>query len=128
MHKAARFFREDVSTEGGYQFRYAADLSFGRSEHASGPTQVSVQRDGTPRVGMASRAWMTQDRFYLDAAKAAAMALVEGQLCSGGWDYIVEFEESKRAHVPLPRRWMRRRRRGRQPDQPGRQHPKPPCD
>ncbi|MEZ5366189.1 MAG: pectate lyase [Bryobacterales bacterium] len=99
MHKAARFFREDVSTEGGYQFRYAADLSFGRSEHASGPTQVSVQRDGTPRVGMAYlEAWdATQDRFYLDAAKAAAMALVEGQLCSGGWDYIVEFEESKRA-------------------------------
>ena len=99
MRKAAEFYRQRVSTEGGYHFRYAADLSFGRSEQAEGPTQISVQRDGTPRVGMAFlEAWhATGDRYYLEAARDAALALVQGQLCSGGWDYIVEFDESKRA-------------------------------
>jgi PelA/Pel-15E family pectate lyase len=99
MRRAAQFFRAKVSTEGGYHFRYTSDLSFGRSEQAQGPTQISVQREGTPRVGMAFlEAWeATRDAFYLDGAKDAAMALVRGQLCSGGWDYIVEFDESKRA-------------------------------
>jgi hypothetical protein len=99
MRRAAELFRHKVSTEGGYHFRYAADLSFGRSEHAEGPTQISVQREGTPSVGMAFlEAWYaTDDRFYLDAARDAALALVQGQLCSGGWDYIVEFDKAKRA-------------------------------
>ncbi|MCB1019345.1 MAG: hypothetical protein KDC27_05420 [Acidobacteria bacterium] len=98
MRKAAEFFSQDVATEGGYHFRYAADLSFGRSEHAKGPTQFSLQREGTPRVGMAYlEAWeATEDRFYLDAAKAAAMAIVQGQLCSGAWDYIVELDAAER--------------------------------
>ena len=99
MRRASELFRQKVSTEGGYHFRYAADLSFGRSEHAQGPTQISVQREGTPRVGMAFlEAWQaTGDRFYLEAASDAAKALVRGQLCSGGWDYIVEFDKAKRA-------------------------------
>ncbi len=99
MLRAAELYRQRVSTEGGYHFHYAADLSFGRSEQAEGPTQITVQRDGTPRVGMAFlEAWRaTGDRFYLDGARAAALALVRGQLCAGGWDYIVEFDESKRA-------------------------------
>ena len=99
MRRASELFRQKVSTEGGYHFRYAADLSFGRSEQAEGPTQISVQREGTPIVGMAFlEAWYaTQDRYYLDAARDAALALVQGQLCSGGWDYIVEFDKSKRA-------------------------------
>ena len=98
MRKAATFFRQQVSTEGGYHFRYAEDLSFGRGEQAQGPTQIEVQRDGTPRVAMAFlEAWeATKDRFYLEAATAAAMALAKGQLCSGGWDYIIEFDKAKR--------------------------------
>jgi len=99
LRKAAEFYRDEVSTEGGYHFQYAADLSFGRSEQAEGPTQITVQRSGTPLVGMAflEAYETTGDRFYLEAAEAAAMALVGGQQCSGGWAYIVEFDPEKRA-------------------------------
>jgi PelA/Pel-15E family pectate lyase len=42
-------------------------------------------------------AWdATGDRFYLDAARETAIALVRGQLCSGGWDYIIEWNPDLR--------------------------------
>lgn len=102
LRQAVEFFRTEVSTNGGYHFQYADDLSFGRSEHAQGPTQVSIQRAGTPRVGMAYlEAWeATGDRYYLEAARDSAHALVRGQLCNGGWDYIIEFDPAKRALYP----------------------------
>lgn len=53
MKKAAAFFKDKVSTHGGYHFTYTDDLSYGRSEHAETPHHVEVQREGTPRVGMA---------------------------------------------------------------------------
>lgn len=99
LKKAVGFYRQQVSTEGGYHFSYATDLSYGRSEHAQGPTQASVQRDGTPSVGMAFLdAWeATGDKYYLDAATDAARALIRGQFCSGGWTYIIEFDAAKRS-------------------------------
>jgi hypothetical protein len=102
LRKAAEFYRTKVSTEGGYHFYYAEDLSYGRSEHAEGPTQITVQREGTPLVGMTYlRAYeATGDRFYLEAARAAAHALVRGQQCTGGWDYIIEFDPAKRKSHP----------------------------
>jgi PelA/Pel-15E family pectate lyase len=98
MRSAASFFAEKVATEGGYHFSYAADLSYGRSEQGEGPSQIELQRDGTPRVAMAFlEAYdRTKDRYYLDAARKAAMATVRGQLCTGGFDYIVEFDPEKR--------------------------------
>ena len=94
MKKSAEFYATRVSTGGGYHFTYAEDLSYGRSEHGEGPTQVEFQREGTPIVGMAFLEAFdaTGDKFYLEAARAAAHALVKGQLCSGGWDYFVEFD------------------------------------
>src|SRR5262245_54934830 len=94
LHKAAEFYWKKVSTQGGYHYYYAEDLSYGRSEHGEGPTQIEVQREATPVVGLAYlRAWeATGDRFYLDAARAAAESLILGQHCSGGWDYIIEFD------------------------------------
>jgi len=105
MHKATAFYRAQVATEGGYHFYYAADLSYGRSESAEGPTQITVQRQGTPLVGMAYlRAWeATGDRYYLTAARDAALALVAGQLCSGGWHYIIEFDPAKRGRYAYRR-------------------------
>ena len=102
LHRATEYYVSNVSTGGGYHFRYSADLSYGRSEQAEGPTQVSVQRDGTPIVGMAYlRAYeATGDRFYLEAARGTANALVQGQHCSGGWDYIIEFDPAKRENYP----------------------------
>jgi hypothetical protein len=102
LRKAAEFYWKKVSTEGGYHYYYAEDLSYGRSEHGEGPTQIEVQREATPIVGMAFlRAWeATGDRYYLEAASAAARALVLGQHCSGGWDYIIEFDPQKRKQYP----------------------------
>jgi hypothetical protein len=98
MRRAVEFYWKKVSTEGGYHFHYAEDLSYGRSEHGDGLTQVEVQREATPVVGLAYlRAYeATGERLYLDAARAAAHALVKGQLCSGGWDYLIEFDPAKR--------------------------------
>jgi hypothetical protein len=98
MRRAAGFYRHKVSTEGGYHYYYAADLSYGRSESAEGPTQVEVQREATPIVALAylDAFEMTGDRAFLDYARAAADALVRGQLCSGGWDYLIEFDPAKR--------------------------------
>ncbi len=102
MKRAAGFYVEKVSTGGGYHFAYADDLSFGRSEHGEGPTQVETQREGTPAAGMAflEAWWVTGDRYYLEAAAKAARAGVAGQLCSGGWDYVIEFDPAKRAKFP----------------------------
>jgi hypothetical protein len=98
MRKAARFYRHQVSTEGGYHYYYTADLSYGRSESAEGPTQVEVQREATPIVALAYlEAYdATGEREFLGFARDAAHALVRGQLCSGGWDYLIEFDSEKR--------------------------------
>lgn len=102
MKKAATFFAQQVATQGGYHYYYAEDLSYGRSEHGEGPTQIELQREATPRVGMAFlEAYdATGDRVYLDAARGAAQSAIRGQLCSGGWDYIVEFDPAKRKSFP----------------------------
>ena len=102
LRRAAEFYRTRVAKEGGYHYYYAEDLSYGRSEHGEGPTQIEVQREATPGVGLAflSAYEATGDRYYLEAARAAAHALVKGQHCSGGWDYIIEFDPTKRKRLP----------------------------
>ena len=102
MRKASTFYADKVSTHGGYHYYYTEDLSYGRSEHGEGSTQVETQREATPRVAMAYLEAFdaTGDRFYLEAARKAAHALVEGQLCSGGWDYLIEFDSAKRGKYP----------------------------
>ncbi len=98
LRRAVEFYNTRVATEGGYHYNYAEDLSYGRSEHGEGPTQIEVQREATPGVGLAFLAAYdaTSDRFYLEAARSAAHALLKGQLCSGGWDYLIEFDPAKR--------------------------------
>lgn len=102
MRRATTFYQARVATEGGYHFHYLPDLTGGKSEHASGPTQIENQRDATPRVALAylESYDATHDRIYLEAARAAALALVRGQLCSGGWDYLTEFDPAKRRRYP----------------------------
>ncbi|MFN7933059.1 MAG: pectate lyase [Bryobacteraceae bacterium] len=102
MKKAAGFYKDKVSTHGGYHFTYTDDLSYGRSEHAETPHHVEVQREGTPRVGMAYLEAFdaTGDRFFLEAARSVGHMLVRGQLCSGGWDYYTEFEPAERKRFP----------------------------
>jgi len=100
LNKAVQYFRWTVSTNGGYLWTYSEDLSQRSGEGKATETQIWVQPPGTPSVGFAYlRAYeATEDEFYLEAAKAAADALVWGQLESGGWDYKIDFspEESQR--------------------------------
>ena len=96
MKKAAQYYRGEVATHGGYVYHYSLDLSQRWGEGVASKDQIWVQPPGTPTVGMAYlKAYnATADRYYLDAATDAAMALVYGQLKSGGWTNSVDFDPS----------------------------------
>jgi PelA/Pel-15E family pectate lyase len=98
MHQATDFFRTQVSTEGGYLWRYSEDLSRREGEGTATDTMIWVQPPGTPSVGMIylTAYEATGDLYYLDAARDVAYALVKGQLRSGGWDYRIEFDPKRR--------------------------------
>jgi hypothetical protein len=87
-----------ISTEGGYLWRYSEDLRERQGEGKATPTQIWVQPPGTPSIGMTflDAYAATQDERHLAAAQAAAFALVRGQLESGGWDYLIEFDPKAR--------------------------------
>lgn len=96
--KAVRFFTDDVSASGGYLWQYSSDLSQREGEGKATTSQVWVQPPGTPSLGEAFlEAWLiTREPALLDAARGAADALVSGQLVSGGWDYVIEFDPKHR--------------------------------
>ncbi|MHC4705085.1 MAG: pectate lyase, partial [Planctomycetota bacterium] len=99
LRKATEFFVEKVANEGGCHATYSADLGYGRSgKGGAGPTQISATGGTTPLVGLAFlEVWeATGDRYYLEAARSAAHAMVKGQMCSGGWDYTTELDPAKR--------------------------------
>jgi PelA/Pel-15E family pectate lyase len=98
LRKAVGFFQKDVSIEGGYLWRYSADLSKREGENKATATAAWVQPPGTPSVGDALLdAWrLTGDPQLLDAARQTAHALVLGQLRSGGWDYRIEYAPADR--------------------------------
>ncbi|HEX5221602.1 MAG TPA: pectate lyase [Verrucomicrobiae bacterium] len=88
-----------ISTEGGYLWSYSADLKQRRGEEVATATQIWVQSPGTPAVGEAFlKAYAaTRDEAHLRAALGAANALVRGQLESGGWSYVIEFDPKLRS-------------------------------
>jgi hypothetical protein len=91
-------FLTSISTEGGYLWRYSEDLRARRGESDATATQIWVQSPGTPGVGMMflEAYTATGDQPHFAAAQAAALALVRGQLESGGWAYLVEFDPKAR--------------------------------
>jgi PelA/Pel-15E family pectate lyase len=93
MKKAAEYYYENVSSHGGYVYHYTPDLRIRWGEGLATEDQIWVQPPGTPRVGLAYlRAWeATGDQFYLNAATAAAEALIYGQLESGAWTNAIDF-------------------------------------
>lgn len=94
MRKAADFYRTKVAAHGGYVYHYSLDLNTRWGEGLATEDQVWVQPPGTPTVGLAYlKAYeATGDRFYLDAARDAAEALVYGQVKSGGWTNCIDFD------------------------------------
>ena len=90
----ATAYMQSISTEGGYLWKYSLDLTERAGEVKATATQVWIQPPGTPTMGMTFlRAYeATKDARYLDAAKAAADALARGQVESGGWDYVIDYD------------------------------------
>ncbi|KAA5545973.1 pectic acid lyase [Roseiconus nitratireducens] len=97
--KATRFLTEKVSTHGGYLWRYSADLSRREGEGVVEMETIWVQPPGTPSIGEAFvRLYeATGDDQFLQAARDAAEALRQGQMRSGGWQAMVEFDPQRRA-------------------------------
>ena len=93
LKKAATFYRTKVATHGGYVYYYSEDLQKRWGEGVGTPDQIWTEPPGTPSVGLAYlQAYAaTADRYFLDAAKEAGMALVYGQLKSGGWKQSIDF-------------------------------------
>jgi PelA/Pel-15E family pectate lyase len=100
-----------LATEGGYLWRYSPDLSERAGENPATATQIWIQNPGTPAMGLffLDAYEATGEAAYLEAARDAADALVEGQLASGGWDYLIEFDPEKR------NAWYRRSDQGQIP-------------
>ena len=98
LQRACTFFREHVSCEGGYLWRYSADLAKREGEGRATESMVWVQPPGTPSVGQAMLDiyQQTGDARYLKLASDAGRCLVKGQLQSGGWDYRIEFAPDRR--------------------------------
>jgi len=111
--QATWFLHDHVSTEGGYLWRYSADLTLREGEGVVKSRTVWVQPPGTPSVGSAFvRLYeATGDPVFRKAARAAADALRRGQMRSGGWQAMVEFEPQRR------RKWAYRVDSGGRKDQ-----------
>jgi len=96
MRRAATYYTSRVAAHGGYVYHYTLDLRQRSGEGLATADQIWVQPPGTPTVGMALlKAYAaTHEQLYLDAARAAGEALLYGQLASGGWTNVVDFDPS----------------------------------
>ena len=96
--RASEFYRTKVASHGGYVYYTSVDLRQRWGEGEATWDQAWVQPPGTPTVGMAYVRMfkVTSDRFYLAAAMEAAEALVYGQLESGGWTNLIDFNPKGR--------------------------------
>lgn len=105
MRKATQYLRTEVAANGGYLYRYKTDFSMREGEEIASPTTIWLQPPGTPAVGMAflEAYEATGDTLFLNGAISAARALVWGQLASGGWDNLIDFDPE------VSKRWLFRR-------------------
>ncbi len=94
IQTASRYFINNVAVNGGFVYFYSPDLKKRMGEGVASATQVWVQPPGTPTVGLAYlKGWRaTGDAALLDAATAAAEALIYGQLQSGAWTGSIDFD------------------------------------
>ncbi|TWT32356.1 Pectic acid lyase [Posidoniimonas corsicana] len=87
IKSAARYFRGTHALHGGCVYHYSLDTQQRWGEGPAGESLVWVEPPSTPSVGLAMlRAFRaTGDKFYLDAARETAGAMVNGQMATGGW-------------------------------------------
>lgn len=94
LKDAVDSFRKKTSRYGGYVYYHSLDNSNRWGEGLATETQIWVQPPGTPTIGETYlRAYSaTGDRYYLNAATETATALIFGQLRSGGWTNVIDFD------------------------------------
>jgi hypothetical protein len=98
MKKASQFYYKEVSTRGGYLFEYTMDMKHRYGEMPARESRIWVKDPATPGVGQAylNAYEATVDPFYLEAAGAAARALIrwteDGRLYSERFYYKNEPE------------------------------------
>jgi hypothetical protein len=91
LELAVKYYRTELSSRGGYINNYLADMpGWGDNQP---PREINVEPPSTPEMGFTFlRAYeITGDQRYLEAAIAAADALVWGQLSPGGWYADINF-------------------------------------
>lgn len=100
--KAVAFYTQKVATEGGYLWRYSADLKLREGEGKVTGNTVWVQPPGTPAMGAAFVKLYdaTGEAAFLDAARGVAEALRRGQLRTGGWQDHIDFDSADRVRIP----------------------------
>ncbi|WP_194727351.1 pectate lyase [Noviherbaspirillum malthae] len=98
LKRAAAYMDEKVSYRGGYVWSYSPDLTQTFGEMEAKRTMCWIQPPGTPSVGHVylDAYHATGDERFYDAAVRTALAVVQAQHPSGGWNYIYDFagEES----------------------------------
>jgi PelA/Pel-15E family pectate lyase len=96
MKTATNFMMTSVSYQGGFLWKYSADLSEQWGEVPARKSQIWVQPPGTTSVGttLLKAFQVTMDDHYLRYAEQVADALIWGQLESGGWNYLIDFDSS----------------------------------
>lgn len=101
LTKAASFVSQNLSIHGGYVYAFSGDLKLREGEGVTDADTIWVQPPGTPLVGEAllDVYEATGDKSSLKAAETAALALVLGQLQSGGWYYSAKFEAAARSKL-----------------------------
>lgn len=100
LKRAATYFRTHASSHGGYVYYVSADLTKRWGEGEATRDQIFTEPPGTPAVGCAylDAFAATGDRLFLDAARETGVALIHGQLESGGWSQRIDFNP-KGTHV-----------------------------
>ncbi|MCA9177806.1 MAG: pectic acid lyase [Planctomycetales bacterium] len=99
--RAVAFYDEHVSVNGGYLWRYSADLKWREGEGKADADTAWVQPPGTPTVGEALlyAYQVTGEPRILAAAQRTGEALCAGQLVSGGWDYRIVSGEQRSQYM-----------------------------
>lgn len=100
IEKAADFYHS-ISTHGGYVHFYSLDLKHRWGEKKADANTIEVQEPGTPAIGMLflNAYDITGNKKYLQYAKDAAYALIEGQNKYGGWNHTINFAKPDKKPV-----------------------------